>query len=291
LANLDLVLPISAIAMPPPTQIELLGLTNQELAEIIQGLGQAPYRARQLFDALYRQRVATLDEVSTLPKNLRSQLEQGYRIGLPVMEQRFVSRDGTVRYLLRFAGGHSVEAVWMPEGDGAGDEVEEDPAVGDEASGGTARRRATICLSSQAGCAVGCAFCMTALLGLERNLSAGEIVGQVLFVLNDQQVEVGRDRINLVFMGQGEPFLNYENFMRAVRLLTDGAGLSAARMTVSTSGIIPRIVDFAAEAVRPHLAISLNARAPDAHHAQMASRRAARGCAPLSASPTRAADL
>jgi 23S rRNA (adenine2503-C2)-methyltransferase len=120
-------------------------------------------------------------------------------------------------------------------------------------------KRATICISSQIGCAVECAFCMTALLGLHRNLTAGEIVGQVLAVLNDQQVEIDRDRINLVFMGQGEPFLNYDNFMQAVRTLVTEAGIPASRMTVSTSGIVPRIADFGAEEIRPKLAVSLNA--------------------------------
>jgi 23S rRNA (adenine2503-C2)-methyltransferase len=123
----------------------------------------------------------------------------------------------------------------------------------------TVHRRATICVSSQVGCAVECAFCMTALLGLHRNLTAGEIVGQILAVLNDQQVEIERDRINLVFMGQGEPFLNYDNFMQAVRLLVSEVGIPASRMTVSTSGIVPRIADFGAEEVRPKLAVSLNA--------------------------------
>ena len=120
-------------------------------------------------------------------------------------------------------------------------------------------QRATICVSSQVGCAVECAFCMTALLGLHRNLTAGEIVGQILTVLNDQQIEMERDRVNLVFMGQGEPFLNYDNFMQAVRLLVEGVGIPASRMTVSTSGIVPRIADFGAEPVRPKLAVSLNA--------------------------------
>jgi 23S rRNA (adenine2503-C2)-methyltransferase len=100
---------------------------------------------------------------------------------------------------------------------------------------------------------------MTALLGHQRNLTAGEIVGQVLVVLNDHRVELGRDRINLVFMGQGEPFLNYDNFIRAVRLLVEGVGIPESRMTVSTSGIVPRIASLGAETVRPHLAISLNA--------------------------------
>ena len=109
------------------------------------------------------------------------------------------------------------------------------------------------------GCAVDCQFCLTALLGLRRNLTAGEIVGQVIAVLNDRAVTVDRDRINLVFMGQGEPFLNYENFMKAVRLLVEGVGIAEARMTVSTAGIVSRIRDFGEEPMRPKLAISLNA--------------------------------
>ena len=123
------------------------------------------------------------------------------------------------------------------------------------------RSRATICVSSQVGCAVNCQFCLTAKLGLQRNLSAGEIAGQVVSVLERHGVEVGRERVNLVFMGMGEPFLNYDNFMAAVRLLVEEVGLSPQRMTVSTSGIVPGIERFAQEPaeVRPKLAISLNA--------------------------------
>ena len=157
--------------------------------------------------------------------------------------------------------------------------------------------RATICVSSQVGCAVDCAFCMTALLGLKRNLSAGEIVGQVLAVLNDQQVDVERERINLVFMGQGEPFLNYDNFMQAVRLLAEEAGIPASRMTVSTSGIVPRIADFGEEPVRPKLAVSLNAperraaHADHADHEEVDDREADGDAARVSVAPARAADL
>ena len=104
-----------------------------------------------------------------------------------------------------------------------------------------------------------CQFCLTALLGVKRNLSAGEIVGQVVAVLKDQKVSPPQDRVNLVFMGMGEPFLNYENFMKAVRLLVEGVGIAESRMTVSTAGIVPRIHDFGQEPVRPKLAISLNA--------------------------------
>jgi 23S rRNA (adenine2503-C2)-methyltransferase len=242
-----------------------LGLNLQELTELVETLGEPSFRARQLFDALYRQRLAALDDISTLSKALRSHLvSEGYRTGLPVIDRRFVSLDGTVRYLVRFSDGQSVETVWMPDGDGV-EETEElrpgQPAAAAElrASSQPPNRRATICLSSQSGCAVNCKFCMTALLGLQRNLTAGEIVGQVLLVLNDHRIEIGRDRINLVFMGQGEPFLNYENFIRAVQLLVQGAGIPESRMTVSTSGIVPRIASFGLEPIRPHLAISLNA--------------------------------
>jgi 23S rRNA (adenine2503-C2)-methyltransferase len=119
--------------------------------------------------------------------------------------------------------------------------------------------RSTICISSQVGCAVDCHFCLTALLGVKRNLTAGEIVGQVCAVLKDQKVSPPEDRINLVFMGMGEPFLNYENFVKAARLLVEEVGIAERRMTVSTAGIVPRIHDFGAETIRPKLAISLNA--------------------------------
>ena len=120
-------------------------------------------------------------------------------------------------------------------------------------------RRATICISSQVGCAVNCQFCLTAKLGIKRNLTAGEIAGQVASVLARQGIKVGQDRINLVFMGMGEPFLNYDSFMDSVRLLSGAMGIPESRMTVSTSGIEPAIRRFAQEDVRPKLALSLNA--------------------------------
>lgn len=248
-------------------QIELLGLDFQELTEVVEASGQPGYRARQLFEAIYRQRVTDIESISTLPKSFRQQLSsEGKDLWLPEIEKRFVSVDGTVRYLIRFSDGQSVETVWMPEGDGgeAGDGSDaSDELASPEADVGkgkrTTVRRATICVSSQVGCAVNCQFCMTALLGVQRNLTAGEIVGQILVVLNDHQVNLDSERMNLVFMGQGEPFLNYDAFMKAVRLLVEGAGIPESRMTVSTSGIVPRIDNFAAEKVRPKLAISLNA--------------------------------
>src|SRR5207253_3808307 len=235
-------------------QIGLLGLSLQELTLLVEEAGQPGFRGRQLFEALYRQRVESAEQVSTLPLEFRRALAQsGVSVGLPVIEKRFVSSDGTVRYLMNFVDGQSVETVWMPEGDG-----------GESGDGSEAERgwdRATICISSQVGCAVDCQFCMTALLGLKRNLTAAEIAGQVVTVLNERGVTLEKERVNLVFMGQGEPFLNYDNFMKAVRLLADpeGIGIPASRMTVSTSGIVPRIYDFGKEDIRPKLAISLNA--------------------------------
>ncbi len=234
-----------------------MGLDLQELAGVVEEFGQPAYRAKQLFDALYRQRVESAATISTLPLPFRQSLEHSeISIGLPRVEKRFVSVDGTIRYLIAFADGQSVETVWMPEGDG-GEAGDDGPPA--QPSMGRSFDRATICVSSQVGCALDCQFCLTALLGVKRNLTAGEIVGQVCAVLNDQKVSPPEDRVNLVFMGMGEPFLNYDNFMKAVRLLVEGAGIPVSRMTVSTAGIVPRIYDFGAEPVRPRLAISLNA--------------------------------
>jgi 23S rRNA (adenine2503-C2)-methyltransferase len=313
----------------------LLGLDREEINALVREAGEPSYRAQQIMDTVYRQRVGTLDEISTMPQEFRERLARsGVTVGAARVEKKFVSQDGTVRYLIAFADGQSVETVWMPEGDGgeAGDgseaedevvsagkndsqstqsAVKEMPSLRDSvpsltASPGTAvpgfhmppltglesgssdrqlhpitssswavegdragraalkgkrasSGRSTICVSSQVGCAVDCQFCLTALLGVKRNLTAGEIVGQVCAVLNDQKVSPPEDRINLVFMGMGEPFLNYENFMKAARLLVEAVGIAERRMTVSTAGIVPRIHDFGGEAIRPKLAISLNA--------------------------------
>jgi 23S rRNA (adenine2503-C2)-methyltransferase len=285
-------------AVPMPAAGALFGLGLAELTAVMAGMGQKPYRARQVFDALYKQRVASLDEVSTLPVALRASLqEQGWSVGLPEMVQTAKSVDGTERYLMRMADGETVETVWMPDGDG-GERGDGSEAAVEEASevvspedaveekqvpfgndnqkgkdnsqskldkrnwGALAEqgfRRATICISSQVGCAVNCQFCLTAKLGIRRNLTAGEIAGQVAAVLNRHGVKMGKDRINLVFMGMGEPFLNYSAFMQSVRVLVEGIGVPESRMTVSTSGILPGIEAFAKETVRPKLALSLNA--------------------------------
>jgi len=235
----------------------------QELTNLALESGQPAYRGQQLFDAVYRQKIDRLDQVSTLPLEYRARLvEEGWNVGLPTLARKFVSSDGTVRYLVELSDGETVETVWMPEGDGG--ETGDGSEAGDELEAGTDQervswRRSTICVSSQVGCAVNCKFCFTALLGVKRNLEAGEIVGQIAAVLRDQGVEPPLQRVNIVFMGMGEPFLNYDNFMKSVRLLVEGVRIPESRMTVSTAGIVPRIRDFGQEAVRPKLAISLNA--------------------------------
>ncbi len=229
----------------------LFGLHYEQLTDALSELDLPSWRVGQVEHALYREWVGDLNEVTTLPVALRERLaEEGFRVGLPEIVETFTSVDGTERYLIAGLDGQTVETVWMPGGDGGetGDGSDEDAA-----------QRATICVSSQIGCAVNCRFCLTAQLGIVRNLTAGEIAGQVVAVLKLQQVKIGRDRINLVFMGMGEPFLNYDAFMDAVRLLVEEVGIPASRMTVSTSGIVPGILRFAGERVRPKLAISLNA--------------------------------
>jgi len=259
----------------------LFGLDAEALAAVMGELGEPSWRRTQLCEAIYRQRVADISEITTLSKSLRRKLaEAGWEVGRPQIAQVFKSVDGTERYLVECRGAgaldaETVETVWMPEGDegelGDGTDSASPKTLGapglDSEAWETSnpsraeRSRATICVSSQVGCAVNCQFCLTAKLGLQRNLSGGEIAGQVIAVLDRQNVEVGRDRVNLVFMGMGEPFLNYDNFVGAVRLLVREVGLSPQRMTVSTSGIVPGIERFAQEPVefRPKLAISLNA--------------------------------
>ncbi|MGH9528323.1 MAG: 23S rRNA (adenine(2503)-C(2))-methyltransferase RlmN [Terriglobales bacterium] len=242
-------------------RIELVGFSLLELTNLADAWGEPAFRARQLFEAIYRQRLDSIETISTLPLGLRSFLSQsGVSVGLPNVQRKFVSCDGTVRYLIALSDEQTVETVWMPEGDDG--ETGDGTDAGDSHSA-KRRDRATICISSQVGCAVACQFCLTALLGVKRNLTAGEIVWQVCAVLNDQQVSPPNDRVNLVFMGMGEPFLNYDNFIKAVSLLQEGVGIPESRITVSTAGIVPRIYDLGAERVRPKLAISLNASNDD----------------------------
>jgi 23S rRNA (adenine2503-C2)-methyltransferase len=250
-------IPLDASSRPSGCKEPLFGLDRAALAARMVTLGEPGWRGKQIAEAMYSQWIKSISEVTTLPKSLREQLVgEGCEVNRPAISNVFQSVDGTERYLVNCRSGDplTVETVWMPEGDDgeAGDGTDEDPKNW---------RRATICVSSQVGCAVNCQFCLTAKLGLQRNLTAGEIAGQVVAVLDRHAVRVGRDRVNLVFMGMGEPFLNYDNFMAAVRLLVNEVGLSPQRMTVSTSGIVPGIERFAKEPpdLRPKLAISLNA--------------------------------
>ena len=215
----------------------LLGKELSELREVV-GPAEPAFRARQLYSALYRQRVSDLVQISALPGRLRDTLAAHHNIGLPELERRYGSTDGTRRYLLRLEDGRTIETVLMPE-----------------------ENRDTVCISSQVGCPVDCKFCLTALMGLERNLTAGEIVGQVLFVAHDNNLPADGGRLNIVMMGMGEPLLNLPNVVKATRLLVDaeGVGLSERRITLSTAGIVPKMQELGREPVRPKLAVSLNA--------------------------------
>jgi 23S rRNA (adenine2503-C2)-methyltransferase len=214
----------------------IVGLEVPDLQQVLEG--QPAYRARQIYEAVYRQRVSDLVQVTAIPASLRKELASRLPLGLPKLSAEYKSVDGTRRYLLALEDQKTVETVLMPEED-----------------------RDTICISSQVGCPVNCQFCLTALMGLERNLTAGEIVGQVLFVMQKHQLSTGNGRVNIVMMGMGEPLLNLPNVIKATRLLADphGVGLSPRRITLSTAGIVPKIEELGREPIRPKLAISLNA--------------------------------
>lgn len=219
----------------------LIGMDREELHVLLQSYSANPvpaFRGTQVFDAIYHQRVDSAARILTLPRDLRARLESELPFGLPTALQQFTSTDGTQRFLLRLEDGKSVETVLMPEGE-----------------------RYTFCISSQVGCPVNCQFCLTALLGLERNLTAGEIVGQILFVAALNGLSADVSKLNVVLMGQGEPLLNLPNVLKATRILVDeqGVGISPRRLTLSTSGIIPKMEELGREAIRPKLAISLNA--------------------------------
>jgi len=195
---------------------------------------------------VYRQKVSDLVEITNLPLTLRKELSSKVSVGLPELAAEYQSKDGTRRYLLKLQDQRTVEAVLMPEESPTG-------------------KRDTICISSQVGCPVNCQFCLTALMGLERNLTAGEIVGQVLFIMRAHEISTATDRLNIVMMGMGEPLLNLPNVIKATRILTDpsGIGLSPKRITLSTAGIVPKMAELGREPVRPKLAISLNASYED----------------------------
>jgi 23S rRNA (adenine2503-C2)-methyltransferase len=214
----------------------LVGASLQEIEEAVEGLGQPRYRARQIYAGVYRRRCHSWEDFSDLGKQFRERLKKHFTIENPPVMKVFISKDGTRRYLFGVGPGQRIESVFIPE-----------------------ERRDTFCISTQVGCAVGCLFCVTGRLPLQRNLSSGEIVGQVLALLADRGTAARR--LNIVIMGMGEPLHNYENVMKSIRLLTDEQGLciSPRRITLSTSGIVSGIRRLAEEPVIPNLAISLNA--------------------------------
>ncbi len=226
-------------------QANLLGKSKEELSALAVSLGEHAYRGAQLYHALYAEKNFNVAAMTNLPAAFRQRVGEQTTIALPEIVRRYDSADGTIRYVLALepragdvaARRTTIEAVFMPE-----------------------ESRQTICVSTQAGCAVDCHFCLTATLGLIRNLSAGEVLGQVLVALEDNR-EALKPQTNVVLMGQGEPLLNYDAVMTALRILLDpeGMGISPKHVTLSTSGIIPGIERMARERVRPKLAISLNA--------------------------------
>ena len=228
--------------------VNLLGQSAEELRAFLQSLGEPAYRGAQMYRALYAERRFEVADMSNLPLALRERLARETVMRLPQIVRRYQADDATVRYVLALpapeASGEgkatkpaTIETVFMPE-----------------------ENRQTICISTQAGCAVDCHFCLTATLGLIRNLTAGEIVGQVLIALDENRASL-KPQTNVVLMGQGEPLLNYEPVMAALRILLDanGMAITAKHTTLSTSGIIPGMERLGGEKVRPKLAISLNA--------------------------------
>lgn len=220
--------------------LHLTGLTPAELSEFITSLGEPAYRARQIFRSVHARRQLSFDAMTDLPKELRAKLESQAVISTLTLESRYLSTDGTRRYLFKTHDNRPVETVFIPE-----------------------ERRDTICFSSQSGCPLQCTFCLTAQLGLLRNLTAGEIVEQIIVALNDAYgVGVKPPRgTNLVGMGAGEPFLNFDELIKAIQIMNEPRGLHIVpkRITVSTAGIVPRIRELASVPDRPHLAISLAA--------------------------------
>jgi 23S rRNA (adenine2503-C2)-methyltransferase len=226
--------------------LDLLGKSADELRAFTESLGEPAYRGAQIYHALYAERRFEFAAMTNLPAALRERLAREATIALPQILRRYRSVDGTVRYVLalgepankgRPGTPATIETVFMPE-----------------------EKRQTICISTQAGCAVDCHFCLTATLGLIRNLSAGEIIGQVLVALDDDRAAL-KPQTNVVLMGQGEPLLNYEAVTAALRILLDpnGTAITPKHVTLSTSGIVPGIERLAQEKVRPKLAVSLNA--------------------------------
>ncbi len=221
-------------------KVHLNGFSKNELIDFVAEIGEPKYRANQIFKGLHERRLADFDEMTDLPKAFREKLKATAAISTLKVESHYVSTDGTRRFLMKTHDNLPVEAVYIPT-----------------------ENRDTICFSSQSGCPLKCDFCLTAKLGLLRNLTAGEIVEQIIIVLNDVYGtgEETPHGTNLVAMGAGEPFLNFENLIKALEIMSaeDGLFIVPNRVTVSTAGIVPKIYELAKLERRPHLAISLSA--------------------------------
>ena len=234
----------------------LFGMERSALATLVGDLGEPGYRARQIYGWLYARRGRRFADMSELPKALRARLEERFSLGWPEAAERTLSFDGTRKYLFRLEDGATIEAVYIPEDN-----------------------RRTICISTQAGCPLKCVFCLTGIAGYKRNLSTGEILGQVATVMEEhpssathpERREEDPFPWNVVIMGMGEPLLNYDATVAALRILMDeeGFGIPARKLTLSTVGILPALEKLVADGVHPNLAISLHAPDPGLRRALM----------------------
>ena len=226
-----------AVTMPT---IELTDLTRDEIETALRDLGVEPYRAGQLFQWIYQRGVVDFASMTNLSQDVRRTLAEHFHISTLAIARHDTSEDGTEKFLLLLRDGRHVESVFIPD---AGSR--------------------TFCVSTQVGCAMGCTFCLTATMGLGRNLSPGEIVGQVRVLA--AAVALGGKAFNVVLMGMGEPLHNYDQTMAALRILCDKAGcaLPPRRITLSTVGLVPAIERLATEPLMPNLAISLHAASED----------------------------
>jgi len=222
-------------------KVELIGLTREELTEHLKQLGEPAFRAKQIWQWVYFYGKTDFEEMTNLSKPLRQKLAEYFNLYRPRIVSEQLSSDHTHKWLLEFADGQRIETVYIPETD-----------------------RGAVCVSTQVGCAMGCRFCHTGSQKLTRNLTAGEIVSQFMLARDaykEWNLEgQGRLLSNIVFMGMGEPLQNYDNMVKAVKILSDGEGIaiSKRRMTLSTSGIVPRIREIAAD-MGVKLAVSLHA--------------------------------
>ncbi len=219
---------------------ELRQLTEEELARFIEKLGEKPYRIRQVLNWLYEQRVSSVDEMTNLPKDFRKKLRKKARISTLKLLERRVSKDDTVKFLFELEDGESVESVLMPNLHG--------------------KDSHTVCISSQAGCALACAFCRTGSLGFKRNLKTYEIINQVIETEKHiTSSRPGHGITNIVLMGMGEPLNNFTQVNKALWTFTSLMGYSKRRITLSTAGIIPKIAELGLKGPGVNLAVSLNA--------------------------------